>query len=337
MKILYVGDLNFGGSCLMRLEVLRELAHEVAGFDTIPYTWRPGKVRGYFFRHFPPVGRLNADLLKAFEAVKPDLVWVDKGRYIYPETLATMKKAGAKLVHYSSDTAFKVHDSKHFDQSVPLYDVLVTIKDYELGEYRKKGARKLLFQNPAYDRAMHLKIELSSEEKKTFENDVVFIGRYEAPRVEALEALWREGIQLAIWGPYFEGRAAGAFLKACWRGRGVIGLDYSKALSGAKIGLCFLSKNYPDRITSRTFEIPAIGGFMLTERTDEQKAVFNEGVEAEYFGDVPELVSKVKQYLADGEARIRIARQGHLKCVEGGNSYHDRLQEILKVLADSEG
>src|ERR1700722_12388902 len=157
MKILYVGELDFGGSCLMRLEDLRELGHEVAGFDTLAYMGYGalGRVEGYLYRKFlfgPPLRRLNADLLKTFEQTKPDLVWVDKGRCLYPETLERLKEGGAQLVHYSSDTAFQYHNSRHFDRAVPLYDVIVTIKEYELGEYREKGARKLIFQNPAYDK-----------------------------------------------------------------------------------------------------------------------------------------------------------------------------------------
>jgi hypothetical protein len=335
MKILCAGELEFGGSCLMRLDVLKDLGHEVQGFDTVPYIRWGGKIKGYFFRKYifgPPVRKLNADLLRAFESFKPDLVWVDKGRYVYPETLARMKKEGALLVHLATDAVFQFYNSRHFDRSVPLYDVLATIKDYEIEEYKKKGARKLIFQDPAYDKAMHPKLVLTGEDKKIYENDVVFIGRYEPPRGEALEALRKEGIQLAVWGPFFQEESGKDFLKECWRARWIRGLDYAKALSGAKIGLCFLSKNYPDQITSRTMEVPAIGCFMLSERTKEQQAIFEEGKDAEYFGDIPELVAKVKKYLADDEARNRIARQGHLKCVEGGNSYHDRLEEILKAL-----
>ena len=63
----------------------------------------------------------------------------------------------------------------------------------------------------------------------------------------------------------------------------VIGDDYRKTICSSKIVLGFLRKVNADTQTSRTFEIPACGGFMLMERTENQQRLFEEGKEAEYF------------------------------------------------------
>jgi spore maturation protein CgeB len=67
--------------------------------------------------------------------------------------------------------------------------------------------------------------------------------------------------------------------------------------------------------TSRTFEIPACGGFMLHERTDEVLNFFEEGAEIACFSDEVELVDKVRYYLTHESEREKMRRAAHERCV----------------------
>lgn len=333
MRILYSGTLNEGGTSLQRMRALGELGHEVTGFDMLPYVDWGGRYLGFPFRRLlsgPPVTRANRGLMEAFERVKPDLVWVDKGRYVRPRTLERMRQAGARLVHFTPDPSFSPFmRSRLLDGSIPLYDVMVTNKSYDVEEYRRRGCRHLLFQPPAYDKHTHRKINLSGKDREKYQSDVAFIGHWEPPRETLLNQLRLSGVRLSIWGPEYQNCKNRELVSECWKNEGVYGEDYAKALSGAKISLSFLSKRYPDQTTTRTFEIPACGSLLLTERTGEQRALFREDQEAVYFADGAELVSKVKYYLSHEKERKRIAEAGYRRCVRGKNSYHDRLKEVL--------
>ena len=84
-----------------------------------------------------------------------------------------------------------------------------------------------------------------------------------------------------------------------------------------------------DLQTTRSIEIPACGGFLLAERTDEHLRLLKEGVEAEYFASDAEMLEKVRYYLTHENERARIAAAGLRRCLTGGYSNADRLTSIL--------
>ena len=71
---------------------------------------------------------------------------------------------------------------------------------------------------------------------------------------------------------------------------------------------------------------------MLAERTDEQRALFEEGKEAEYFASDDELVRKVQYYLSHEDERRRIAEAGRERCLTGRYSNAGRLARVLERL-----
>ena len=104
----------------------------------------------------------------------------------------------------------------------------------------------------------------------------------------------------------------------------------SQVFGASRINLAFLRKANRDQHTTRTFEIPACGGFELSERTDEVLSFFEEGKEIECFDSVEELKDKAAYYLEHETQRQRIAAAGLARVQRSPYSYTDHIQTILK-------
>ena len=105
-----------------------------------------------------------------------------------------------------------------------------------------------------------------------------------------------------------------------------------KAVAGAQITLCLVRQANRDGHVMRTFEAPAMGACMLTEDTDEHRALFGDsGVTTVHFSSPDDLVAEVKWLLARPQDRRRMAQAAYALITEGSHSYADRLHELLST------
>jgi hypothetical protein len=132
------------------------------------------------------------------------VVWVDKGLSIAPATLAHLRAQlpDARFVSYSPDDMHNpVNQSPQYLRSVPLYDLHVTTKSYNVAELREIGAREALFVDNAFDPATHRPVSLAPEEEASLAADVGFVGWFEPERAEWLFRLAEAGLRVTVRGP----------------------------------------------------------------------------------------------------------------------------------------
>lgn len=85
-------------------------------------------------------------------------------------------------------------------------------------------------------------------------------------------------------------------------------------------------------IKTRTFEIPACGGFLLTGKPDEDLSeYYTAGKEVEVYSSLSELKAKCQYYLNNEEARRAIAKAGYERTVKE-HTYVRRFAEIFKQM-----
>jgi hypothetical protein len=263
-------------------------------------------------------------LIETVNQVKPNLVWIEKGTLLHPDVLRAIKRSHpqTRLAWFSEDDMFAKHNrTSRFDRALPLYDLVFTTKSYNANsaELPSLGAHRVVYVHQTYDPAQHFPPGLSDEDITAYGSDLGFIGNYEFERARSMNALAKAGLAVRVWGNGWR-RCPFSDEKLRLELRPLVNLPpddlkYSKGIAATAINLCFLRKVNRDLHTSRTFEITAVGGFMLAERTPEHVEFFREGVEAEFFSSEEELIQKSLRYLADPATRKAIAAAGQRRCL----------------------
>lgn len=335
MKVLYVGELWQGGTCLERAKVLAERGWQVIRFDTTPYLRGHSRILASAQHRLlwgPDVTRFNRDVLQAARAAGAlDVIWVDKGRWLHGATLEELKHAsGAVAVHYTPDPAFTVHDSRHFDACLPLYDLSITTKRYELEDYRRKGAREVLFTWQGIDDRFERLAACAQLDARPF--DTVFVGHVEPYYVATLERVREITRNMRVHGPGWERLARRrGWLRGIAAGP-VWGDALPEALARGRIGVGLLSKLYPDAFTTRSFEVPAAGAMLLAERTTDHRELFEEDREAVFFSSMDELCDKLRFYLRAEASRRRIAEAGRARVLANHHWRHVLAPAVRRVV-----
>jgi spore maturation protein CgeB len=276
--------------------------------------------------------QLNRALVEHAAAFSPDMILIGKGRWFTPAALEAAKKvSGATLVNWATDDPFNRADSsRELVKSIPLYDLYVCTKKDIMNDVRAAGCANVAYVRFGYKPEVHFpETPATDEERERFACDVMFVGGCDAHRVAYFGALVRAmpDVKLRLYGAYWERVRS---LRPYAQGFAVA-RDYRLAVGGAKIAVNLVRRANRDDHVMRTFEIPACGGFMLTERSSTHEELFRDEQEAGFFGSPDELVAKVRNYLARDEDRVRIAAAGHRKITLGHHTYGDRLAEIIEA------
>lgn len=342
LRVAYLGDLNAYARSLLRLRAFQDRGDEVwpiatvplqpesRGFVPLPF-WQ--KIVRRFGVH-PDVTGARKALLELARSTALDLIWIDYGTTIDRRALEAAKAAsGALAVAFSEDDLALPHlQTRRWMGSLPAYDLVVTTKiaNIEARDLERIGAREVLYVTQAFDPHQHFPVPLSETDRDAFGADLSFVGFFEEARARSILALAQAGLPVRVWGPRWAGKIAHPNIKLepSWIVNGDAALDYSKVLTASRIGLGFLRRLSRDQHTSRTLEIPACGSMLLAERTPVHQAMFDEGVEAEFFSDDAEMIAKARYYLEHEEERRKIAEAGHARTVRDYSS----LQQLNRIL-----
>ena len=330
-KLTYIGQLAPGETCRMRLDCLKQLYPECefTGIDTLiplhkcPRLWRS---IGWRYKIGPLIKMMNEYLLANLPEEKQDMIWVDKGIFFTSETMSILREKAKKLVHYTPDPAFTYHRSRYFFQSIPLYDYLITTKSFELDYYTSSAGNrdKVLYATQGYQANLHR--PLTEFAKK---NGVIFIGHYEKEREKIIAELIKSGIEVKLAGIKWTGFVKKYNCKnLTYLGNGLFGEDYVRAVSAALFGFGSISKWIPEKHTTRTFEIPACGTALLTEKNDEIMTFFCDD-EVIYYNDVADMIEKIKYYSAHRDELQKLTERGRARVIADRRDYLGIMQKLM--------
>ncbi|MDF2454528.1 MAG: Uncharacterized protein K0R51_521 [Cytophagaceae bacterium] len=287
----------------------------------------------FFYQH---VIEFNEAVSRSLNIFQPDLIVIYKGAFVIPAYLEQWKKK-AKAVNVYPDVSYHTH-GKYLPHTLPLYDWIFTTKTFGLSDMKSElNIDKASFIPHGFDPDIHRPLIASGRLKDQLTCQVSFIGTHSLKKEQYLSALLNAipSLDLKIWGNGWHKSSSSNLVNAIQNNE-LVGDLYAMAIHASSINLGILSEQVQgassgDLITSRTFHIPASGGFMLHERTVESIQYYKEDSEAVFFEGTEELIQKVQYYLTKASERKQVCQNGRTRAL-AEHSIDQRAETLLNTL-----
>ncbi|MFN0161656.1 MAG: glycosyltransferase [Burkholderiales bacterium] len=282
------------------LPALRALGHEVEHFESFA---RIGHA---------DFAALNRALLERVEAYRPEVVLtVLMMAEVWLETVALMRASGVRVVNWSTDDSWKY---RQFSRLIAAdFDRFATTWPEAPAWYAADGidscvptqwgvaASVLRAPKPAAECGI----------------DVCFVGSNYGERAARVERLRRAGIDVRCFGHG-------------WPGGGVTAERMAEIFRDSRLSLNFSAGGggAGRQIKARVFEVPGVGGALLTEATPFLDRYLIPGREAAVFEGDDGLLTLTRHLLDHPEERDAIATAGHAR-VAADHTYEERMAGLL--------
>ena len=311
MKILCVfGRHNYGDPARGEgveythfLPALRALGHEVHFFDSLA---RDGHA---------DFAALNRALLKSSELLQPDVVFtVLLMAEVWLETVALLRRAGCKVVNWSTDDSWKYREFSRLIASD--FDLYATTCPEAVAWYARDGVTNLVLTQWAASSGWLAQPKPAGDCAR----QVSFIGSAYGNRPARVAALHQAGVAVECHGHGWPNGALPAERIPEIMRDSIVSLNFSEAGQGGG-----------KQIKARVFEVPAAGGLLLTEDVPYLADYLAPEREFVSFRDDAELAARIRELLAEPAWRDAIAQAGHAR-VAREHTYEARLEVLLACL-----
>lgn len=276
----------------------------------------------------------ESEIVKACNILKPKFFITVKGSEITKGLLKRVKATGAQTVMYYPDFHFDYPDvsADSFDE----YDFFITTKTHQLDHLRERLTKpKSVYYLPhGYCSAVHRPLYKSVSESD-FQADVLHAGSHSVYKQAWIESAIRElpEVSFRLIGPRWSQNAKNGLLTRSEMPGARTGVAYAEAIQTSRINVAVhmgpTVQGWEDRVSTRTFEIPACGGFMLHIDSEEVRDIYKVGTEIDVFSSPQELADKIRFYLRNPATRERMIERAFARCVPD-YSYDMRAEQIME-------
>jgi spore maturation protein CgeB len=334
-RVLYLGD--FSGTSLQRARACVRLGFDlkhISPRQCLPaYSW-VDRIEWHLSPRVLSV-RVAKFVGARLEGFKPDLVWVDNGSLVSRELVAAFRKSGARVVNFNHDDPYGKRDwtrFKEYRRAVPEYDLLIVVREPNIQEASVLGARDVMLLTRTADEVAHAPRVINEAVRAKWASEVAFVGTWMPERGPFMKRLVERGVPLSIFGGGWRKAPEWSVLEPFHRQDHLEGDDYAYAIQCAKISLGLLSKGNRDLHTTRSVEIPMLGGVLCAERTREHLAMYIEGREALFWRDADECAEVCLRVLREEPLLTVLAKAGRERALKDGNTSESLIRRVIERL-----
>jgi len=338
VRMMIAGEFTHGATARGLVGGFRALGWDVAEVDVLDFVVRG---RGRLSRAAArllwnnSIAEYNAEILRVAELNQVEIFLTIKGVNIARSTVDRLRANGTRVVVFYPDVLF---DHVGVDEAVlAATDLIVTTKSYHASYLDTLvGAARHAFVHHGYCPSAHSRRHTA--DAIPYRWDIGFIGNASPHKAMHLDAVARAfpDQRFVVIGNGWSDLARGTALAPHVLGAPLTGDYFARAIEQTRINLAIHHgevgpDKWQDLTSTRTFEIPAAGGFMLHVDNDEVRALYEPGREIDVFAGDAQLIERIGHYLAHEPQRAAIAEAGHTRCVPG-YSLERRAEEIAELL-----
>lgn len=344
MNLLYVGSLNANpdrdSQWIKCFSDLGFLVHSFSIWDFVKDRHGfLGRLHGRLHLG-PEITMMRKELIKTVKNLRPDWVHFRLPLEFDKATIQEVKDHCSLVTEYCNDDPCSPQRLywlwRLYDETIPLFDAHFVYRKRNIDDLKSLGAQRVFHTPPCYVPWRHQPPVWQQGEYQQWHSDAAFVGHWESDnRLDAIDALINAGFKITLRGSGWNRPGKGRACESLMPITPVFGADYNKIYAATAAGLCFFSKLNRDQLTERALEIPAIGGLLVCERTDEVERLFNDRKEAFFFSDNSELIEIVREVSLDDNLRNKVSNSGRIRLMREGHSVMDRAQQIISFLITS--
>jgi spore maturation protein CgeB len=210
-------------------------------------------------------------------------------------------------------------------RAIPFFDLYVLWTPRLLDAVKAAGAKRAALLPFGFDCEAHRPLAGVKEISPSY---VSFVGARDRERESILNSI--ADLNLRIYGENWDRVSRDSPLRGKVSPRPIFGHDFARVVGESAVSVNLLRAQNFGAHNMRTFEIPAMGGVMLTTRSEEQQAIFPDREAALMFSELHEFRTAVDELLADCDLRQRL-RTRALKRVDA-HTYDARAARMLEFV-----
>ena len=260
-----------------------------------------------------------------------DLIVIFKGLYLKKGFISQIKKISknCKFINIFTDNPFDIRyfkdiSNKNILDSIPEFDHLYIYSKNILKKLRSKYPGNIFSYLPfAHDTFVHKK----KKEIRKKEYDISFIGTADNTRYEFIKKL--KNLKIIIAG---NGWKKFKLDKNINLKSSVNSNEYSSIINNSLVSLNLLRNQNVDSHNMKTFEIPSMGGLLLTKKNKDQNQYFPENHACIMFKSVNDIRS-ILNYIKNNPKKYELIKKEGYKAAKK-HSYINRARLLIKTLHD---
>lgn len=277
---------------------------------------------------------LQKRVIKFVDDIRPDIVFfiLMKDEFSF-ETLDYLKNKYTTINWFCDDQWRFENFTKYY---APHFTYAITTDKFALNKYKKIGYENVIIgQWASYGCGKNINFESIK-----YKYNVSFVGGISGYRKWLINKLEKAGIKVECFGAgWRNGRVTFDEMSEIFKTSRInlnisnsVNYDVRYIFSSLRSIKEFLrSKKRIEQIKARNFEIPAFGGFQLTNYVPFLEDYFEIGKEVAIYTSIEDLVLQINYCLDNEEERKKIMIEGYRRAINE-HTYVSRLKHIFRKL-----